>query len=142
MIRPGRRAAIVAIRALAIVLAAPVVLARVALPDASPPAGLARSIRDFSDAIWHLSDRPPWIHARYVDVETRPDGLIVLYFEVRSWRYLTADFEVYLASRCAPIEALDPVGMGGGTVIGSRADDAELEFLRSDAQPPCETASP
>lgn len=138
----GRRAAIVAIPALVVVLAAPVMLARLALPDASAPAGLGRPIRDFSDAIWHLFERPPWIHARYVDIGTGPDDLVVLYFEVRSWPYLAADSEVYLVSRCSPIGALDPAGMGGGTVIGSRADDAELEFLRSDSQPPCEPAAP
>ncbi len=128
--------------AVAVVLAAPVGLARLTLPDAPPPAGLTRPIRDFSDAIWHLFERPPWIYARYVDVETEPDDLVVLYFEVRPYPYLAADSEVYLVSRCSPMGALDPMGMGGGTVIGSRADDPELEYLRSDAQPPCEATTP
>jgi len=138
--RPGRRAALLVV--FVAVLAAPVVLVRLALPDAPPPAALGRPIRDFSDAIWHLFERSPLTYARYVDIETGPDNLVVLYFEVRPYPYLAADSEVYLVSRCTPIAALGPIGVGGGTVIGSRADDAELEFLRSDAQPPCEAATP
>lgn len=138
--RPRRLIATIGV--VVVILVAPVVVARLALPDAPAPTGMVRPIRDFSDAIWHLSDRPPWIHARYVDIETGPDDLVVLYFEVRSWPYLATESEVFLASRCTPIEALDPTGMSGGTVSGSRAEDAELDFLRSDAQSACETGIP
>ena len=123
-------------------LIAPVVVARVTLPDAPPPAGLSRPIREFSDAIWHQFERPPWSHARYIGIETGPDGLIVLYFEVRSYPYLAVDSQVWLASRCSPIGTIGPNMGGGGTVSGSRSTDEELQFLRSDAQPPCEAATP
>ena len=127
----------------AALFAAPLALTRLTLPDAAPPAGLGRPIREFSDAIWHLFDRSPLTYARFVDVETGHDSLVVLYFEVRSYPYLAPEAEVYLVSRCAALDSLDPNAMGGGTVDGeSRATDAELMYLRSDAQPPCQDATP
>jgi hypothetical protein len=121
----------------ALILGAPIAFARLTLPDAAPPTGLSRPIRVFSDAIWHQFNRSPLTYARFVEVETGPDGLIVLYFEVRSYPYLAPDAEVYLVSRCAPIGALEPIGMGGGSVEESRSSDAELAYLRSEAQPSC-----
>ena len=133
--RPRRLAVTLAV--VALLLAAPVGLARLTLPDATPPTGLGRPIRAFSDAIWHLFGRSPLWYTRFVAVETGPDDLVILYFEVRDYPYLTPGAEVFLVARCSPIGAIDPAGMGGGTVIGTRANDAELEYLRSDAQPEC-----
>jgi hypothetical protein len=121
----------------ALILGAPIALARLTLPDAAPPTGLGRPIREFGDAIWHLFERSPLTYARFVETETGPDALIVLYFEVRSYPYLAPEAEVYLVSRCEPIGALEPIGMGGGTVVGDRDADPELAYLRSEAQPPC-----
>ncbi|MCI0347347.1 MAG: hypothetical protein L0221_18190 [Chloroflexi bacterium] len=136
---PATVAAAVVVGAL---LLAPIALARLTLPDAATPTGLGRPIRQYSDAIWHLFDRTPLTYARFVEMETGPNSLVVLYFEVLSYPYLAPEAEVYLVSRCAPLDALDPNAMGGGTVEGeSRSSDAELTYLRSDAQPPCEEAT-
>jgi len=122
----------------ALSLGAPIALARLTLPDAAPPTGLSRPIREFGDAIWHLFDRSPLTYARFVEMETGPDGLIVLYFEVRSYPYLAPEAEVYLVSRCEPVAALEPTGIGGGTVVGDRDADPELAYLRCEAQPRCQ----
>ena len=113
--RPGRRAALLVV--FVAVLAAPVVLVRLALPDAPPPAALGRPSRDFSDAIWHLFERSPLTYARYVDIETGPDNLVVLYFEVRPYPYLAADtgerFRLRRA-RSRPKLASFPIGRASG----------------------------
>lgn len=109
---------------------------RLAFPDAPPPAGLARPIAEFGSTLASQLDRP-LTHARFVRAETGPDGLTILFFELHSYPFVLPSRLAYLVSRCAPLEALDPRGMGGGIVQGDPATDDELEYLRSDAQPPC-----
>jgi hypothetical protein len=72
-----------------------------------------------------------------VRTETGPDRLTILIFELRSYPFVLPGELAYLASRCTPLEALDPRGMGGGIVQGDPATDVELEYLRSYAQEPC-----
>ncbi len=122
---------------LALILAAPIALARSALPDAPAPAGLGRPIREFSDAIWHLFDRSPLTYARFVDAETSDPGLVVLYFEARSYPYFRAPTELYLVARCQTLASLEPQNMAGGTVVRDRATDAELVAIRSGPRLPC-----
>ena len=74
---------------------------------------------------------------RYVGWEHREtDDLVILMFELRPFPFITVD-RAYLGSRCTPIEDLEPEGMGGGRGIEDFRIDAELEYLRSDAQPTC-----
>lgn len=132
--RLGGVAAVLAV--IALILIAPIVLARLTWPDAPAPAGLNRPIRAFGDEIWHLFEKSPLTYARFVDVEMGPDDLVILYFETRKYPYFGASEEVYLYARCAPIHAIEVHSMGGGTVVGSRATDSELVFLRT-GQPAC-----
>ncbi len=116
-------------------------LVRLALPDAPAPAGLARPIAEFGSTLASQLDRP-LTHARFMRAETGPDRLTILFFELRSYPFVLPGELAYLVSRCTPPEALDPWGMGGGIVQGDPATDYELEYLRSDAQPPCPAGAP
>ena len=116
-------------------------LVRLALPDASAPAGLARPIAEFGSTLASQLDRP-LAYARFMRAETGPDRLTVLFFELRSYPLVLPGELAYLVSRCTPLDELDPWGMGGGIVQGDPATDNELEYLRSDAQEPCLSQRP
>lgn len=51
--------------------------------------------------------------------------------------YLASDLG-YLASRCTPLEEIDPRGMSGGRSVVDFETDPELAYLQSEAQAPCE----
>ena len=75
-------------------------------------------------------DRP----AAGVATETRAsDNLVVLHFEYRTYPFITAS-SAYLASRCEPLNQIDPKAISAGR--GSDTE-SELKYLRSEAQPPC-----
>ena len=59
-------------------------------------------------------------------------------FPTSFWGAQIAADRAYLVSRCTPIEDLDPERMGGARGVQDFRTDAELEYLRSDAQPACE----
>lgn len=107
-----------------------------ALPDTPAPAGLTRAVAEFGSVLARQLEQPPLTDARFIGLETGPDGFTVLYFELRPYPYLDRRL-AYLVSRCVPLDELDPQGMGGGFVDGDPATDAELAYLRSDAQPAC-----
>jgi hypothetical protein len=113
----------------------------VGLPDAAAPQGLALPVDAFGTVLARALDQPPLTKARFAGIETGPDGLVVLFFELRPYPYVRSRL-AYLASRCVALGELDPTGMGGGFVDGDPAMDAELAYLRSDAQPPCPYARP
>lgn len=135
MVRRRRLLILLGLAVLAIV--APLTFVHWTAPDVAPPAGLARPIADFRAALAGHMDRGPLFDHRFVGIETGPDDLVILYFEERPFPFLFATGELYMASRCRPLAALDPEQMSGGTVAGSRATDEELQHLRSDAQPDC-----
>lgn len=109
---------------------------RLAGPDAPAPDELARPVADFGAVLARQLDQSPLTHARFTGAEIGDDGLVILFFELRPYPYLRGRL-AYLVSRCVPLDALDPSGMGGGLLDGDPATDAELAYLRSDAQPPC-----
>jgi len=100
------------------------------------PVGLSHPIGDFGSVLASQLDQPPLTGARFVGMETGPDRLIVLFFELRPYPYLGGRL-AFLASRCVPPDRLDPWGMSGGFIDGDPATDSELAYLRSDAQPRC-----
>ncbi len=140
MIRRRRRLFVLTLFILALA-GAPLGLARAAFPDAPAPAGLARPIAEFGSALASHLDRP-LTHARCLRAETGPDRLTILFFELRSYPFILPGELAFLVSRCTPLEAIDPQGMGGGIVQGDPATDEELKYLRSDAQPPCPDPAP
>jgi len=121
---------------LVIAALAPFAFARIAFPDAPAPDGLVRPIGDFDRTITS-GLRRRLSQARFTAIERGPDQLVVFYFELRMYPFLGPPELAYLVSRCTPLEALDPMGMGGGIVQGDPATDSELVFLRSSAQTPC-----
>lgn len=107
------------------------------MPNAPAPEGVGRPMDEFGAVLALQLDQPPLTDARFVGAETGADGLVVLFFELRSYPYLGSRL-AYLVSRCKPPDELDPWGMGGGFVVdGDPATDTELAYLRSDAQGPC-----
>lgn len=109
-------------------------------PDHEAPPQVARILPEAKRYLAGQLDEPISV-VRYVGWEYRErDHLIILMFELRPFPYITMD-RAYLGSRCTPIRALDPVGMGGGRGIGDFATDPEIEYLRSGDQPACEEGS-
>lgn len=124
----------------ALVIMVLALLPTVILPAVAPDAVAIRDAeRILPEAKRALSSNlgTPLAYVRYLGLETREtDRLVILQFEIRPWPYLVSE-GAYLASRCTPIAELDPRGMSGGAGISDFATDAELAYLRSDAQPPC-----
>lgn len=136
-IRAGR--AIAATLLVAVLL--PIVAVEVLARDATPPAELAAPLDEAKRIVAGQFDLMPLIHhVRYVDSEyRRSDHLVLLYFEIRSFPYLSSE-EAYLVSRCVPLAdftAESFSGMGGGQGVTSRASDPELVYIRGPDQPPC-----
>ena len=131
--RPRLVASALALASLALT---PTVVASIAIHDAPAPAGIARML----SAAKHQLDnnrgpiRWPLTHYRHVGTEARAsDNLIVLYFEYRTYPFVTTS-SAYLASRCTALDQIDPGKMTGGWGPESRS---ELAYLRSAAQPVC-----
>ena len=125
-----------ALLALALVALTPVVLVSAALHDAAAPVEIARVLPIAKEQLDnnHSPIRWPLTHYRYVSTESRAtDNLVVLHFEFRTYPFITTS-SAYLASRCTPLEQIDPQKMSGGW--GSEST-GELEYLRSRAQPAC-----
>lgn len=124
--------------AVGLVLVTPVA-GRVAFPDAPPPTGLRVPVSEFGRVLTAQLERPPGTDARFVGSEERGrDRLVILLFELRAYPYVGSPELSYLVSRCTPLGELDPWGMGGGAIPGGDwRDDPELQYLASDAQPPC-----
>ncbi|HEX7171546.1 MAG TPA: hypothetical protein VF365_02940 [Candidatus Limnocylindria bacterium] len=109
-------------------------------PDHEAPSEVERILPDAKRYLAGQLDQPMSV-VRYVGWEHRErDHLIILHFELRPFPFVIVD-RAYLGSRCTPIEALDPVGMGGGRGVEDFASDPEIAYLRSDDQPPCEEGS-
>ncbi len=105
-------------------------------PDRDAPSLVRRILPDAKRVLAGQLDLWP-ASIRYTGMETRRvDELVILQFEVRAFPFFAVD-RAYLASRCTPLADLDPAAMGGGRGVTDFATDAELEHLRSDAQPPC-----
>jgi hypothetical protein len=121
--------------ALAVAIGGQLIVMTVA-PDHDAPPEVERIL---PDAKSHLSSQLD-LHTsviRYVGWEHRErDQLVILMFELRPFPFISVG-RAYLGSRCTPVEELDPGTMGGGRGIVDFATDAELEYLRSDEQPPC-----
>jgi hypothetical protein len=115
--------------------AAPFVLP-LTVPAAPAPSVLARPVGEFGDVLARQLDQPPLTDVRFVGSETGPHSLVILFFELRPYPFVGSRL-AFLASRCVPPDRLDPWGMSGGFIDGDPATDAELAYLRSDAQPPC-----
>jgi hypothetical protein len=107
-----------------------------------PPDGLGRPIDEFGQALASQLDQAVGTEVRFVGFEQREhDQLLFLFFELRQWPHLGPATLAYLVSRCTAHANLEPLGMGGGVVVGGDlATDPELEYLRSAAQPPCPAA--
>ena len=113
--------------------------ARVAFPEAPPPAGLRVPVTEFGNVLAAQLERPPGTDARFIGHEGRDrDLLVILLFELRAYPYLMQPELAYLVSRCTPLGDLDPWGMGGGVIPGGDwRTDPELQYLASGTQPPC-----
>jgi hypothetical protein len=121
---------------LVIAAIAPFGFVRLAFLDAPAPDRLSYPIGEFDRVVASQLKRR-LSQARFTAIERGSDELVVLYFELRVYPFVGSPELAYLSSRCTPLEAIDPWGMGGGIVQGDPATDEELAYLRSDAQPPC-----
>lgn len=121
---------------LAITVGGPL-LVTVAVPDLEAPPEVERILPQAERYLAGQLDEFTAV-VRYIGWEHRDrDDLVILMFELRPFPYVAAD-RAYLVSRCTPIEDLDPERMGGARGVQDFRTDAELEYLRSDAQPACE----
>jgi hypothetical protein len=121
--------------AVALLLLTPSFLVLVLLPDAATPAEISRLLPAAKEQLNRTRGfRWPAGYYRFLSAETRTaDNLLVLHFEYRSYPFIAAT-SAYLASRCKPMEKIDPREMGFGWGPGT---ESELEYLRSGAQDPC-----
>ena len=127
---------ILAASILAILIGGPLLAITVA-PDVDAPPDVGRILPAAKRSLAGQLDAFTSV-VRYVGWEHRErDDLVILMFELRPFPFITVD-RAYLVSRCTPVEELDPDGMGGGRGVHDFRTDPELEFLRSDAQPPCD----
>src|SRR5437764_1153671 len=105
------------------------------LRDAAAPPEIAKVLPAAKEQL-HKTRGFQWPagYYRYLATETRTsDNLVVLHFEYRAYPFITAS-RAYLASRCKPLEQIDPREMGFGWGPDS---ESELTYLRSRAQDPC-----
>lgn len=132
-----RRASAAVLVAAALVLLVPAVILPVVAPDAEAVPAVERLLPDAKPYLARQLDLG-LAHVRYSGAELRArDHLVILEFEIRPFPYVASE-GAYLVSRCTPLEQLDPNTMGGGRGVTDFATDAELAYVRSDAQPPCE----
>lgn len=127
--------------ALLLAVLSPVAVVEALARDAPPPVELAPGLDEVKHAIIAQFDLIPLVeHVRYVDLEYRqPDHLVLLYFEVHRYPYLSSE-EIWLGSRCVPPADFTSdtfAGMDGGHVQGSRISDPELIYVRGPDQPTC-----
>ena len=118
-------------------LLVPTVVLMVATPDAEAPAAVRQLLPEAKRALASGFELP-LAYVRFLGLETRDaDQLVILHFELRPWPYLASELG-YLASRCTPLEEIDPRGMSGGRGVVDFETDAELAYFRSGSQPPCQ----
>jgi hypothetical protein len=125
-----------ALLALALLALTPLMFVTASQRDATAPAGIARLLPAAKQQLDsnHGPIRWPLTHYRYVATETRTaDNLVVFYFEYRTYPFVTAT-TAYLASRCTPLDQIDPREMSGGW---GQQSMRELDYLRSGGQPAC-----
>jgi hypothetical protein len=124
-----------AVLVLLVVLGMPTLVGSIA-PDHEAPAEVERILPEAKRYLTGQLDAFTSV-VRYIGWESRErDHLVILMFELRPFPFITVD-RAYLASRCTPIEELDPIGMSGGRGVEDFATDPEIEYLRSAAQPQC-----
>ena len=120
-------------------LLVPTVILPVTAPDADAPAAVQQLLPDAKQALASGLDLP-LAYVRYLGLETRDDDqLVILHLELRPWPYLASDMG-FLASRCTPLEEIDPRGMSGGRGVVDFETDPELVHVRSEAQLDVEVA--
>jgi len=121
--------------AVALLLLTPSFLVVGLLHDAAAPPAVAKVLPAAKEQLHKTRGfRWPAGYYRYLATETRTsDNLVVLQFEYRAYPFITKS-RAYLASRCKPLEQIDPREMGFGWGPGS---ESELNYLRSAAQDPC-----
>jgi hypothetical protein len=124
-----------ALLAIALLLLTPSFLVVGLLHDAAAPPAIAKVLPAAKEQLHKTRGfRWPAGYYRFLASETRSsDNLIVLHFEYRAYPFIIAS-NAYLASRCKPLEQIDPREMGFGWGPGS---ESELNYLRSAAQDPC-----
>lgn len=105
------------------------------LHDAAAPAEIGKVLPAAKEQLNSRHGfRWPAGYYRFVATESRSsDNLLVLHFEYRTYPFFSAS-SAYLASRCRPLDQIDPREMSGGWGPES---ESELIFLRSGAQRPC-----
>lgn len=114
--------------------------AMVGRPPAELPEGLGRPIGDFGAWLAMQLDEPLGTQVTYAGYRWRADDrLVILLFELRPPNGSGPPRLGYLASRCTPVNRLDPGMMGGGVIAdGDVEDDPEIRFLADRlVQPPC-----
>ena len=135
--RPHRVAGalLAALLAIALLALTPSFAVVALLRDAAAPPEIAKVLPAAKEQL-HKTRGFQWPagYYRYLTTETRTsDNLVVLHFEYRAYPFITAT-RAYLASRCKPLEQIDPREMGFGWGPDS---ESELTYLRSRAQDPC-----
>jgi hypothetical protein len=127
------RRALASIVIVGMVAAFPLAVLPTLAPDATAPKPIERLIAAARNVIRSQFDQ--YIaHIRFVDHETREsDQLVVLYFEVRAFPYLTST-GAYLISRCVPLAELDATQMDGGIGVDDFANDDQPAFGRSEVE--------
>ena len=124
-----------ALLVVALLLLTPSFLVIAVLPDGAASAQIARVLPAAKEQLNRTHGfRWPAGYYRFLSAETRTsDNLAVLHFEYRTYPFV-GPTHAYLASRCTPMEQIDPAQMGFGWGPGA---EAELQHLRSAAQDPC-----
>jgi len=124
-----------ALLAVALLLLTPSFLVLVVLPDAAAPTEVTRVLPAAKEQLNGTRGfRWPAGYYRFLSAERRTsDNLLVLHFEYRTYPFTTPT-PAYLASRCTPMEQIDPQEMGFGWGPDS---ESELQYLRSATQDSC-----
>src|SRR2546422_6324219 len=119
-----------ALLAVAVLALTPAFLVLALLPDAAAPSEITAVLPVAREQLYTQlkSARWPVGYYRLVATETRAsDNLIVLHFEYRTYPFIMAS-SAYLASRCRPLNQVDPKEMNGGRGPDT---ESELKYLRS-----------
>ena len=129
-------ALLAALLAVAVLALTPSFLVLALLPDAAAPSEITAVLPVARERLYIQLKSPRWPLGYYHLVATETsasDNLVVLHFEFRTYPFITAS-SAYLASRCRPLNQIDPKAMSGGRGPDT---ESELRYLRSATQPSC-----
>ena len=128
---------VVLLGAVVTLLLAPFPAAGLVHRDAPAPPELADKLGEARSILVRQLERR-WWHARFIGAETLANRRTLLWFELRGYPFWGESVPAYMIGGCGRLAQIDPERLSSGIALsGDFAIDPEVQYLGSNAQPPC-----